>query len=44
MIHDIDARIESEWFTGDEYDRLIAKRDRLARFKEYVKLRRQFTP
>lgn len=42
MCYDIQDRLDDEWHSGDEYDRLVAKLNRLDRFKEYVKLHREF--
>jgi hypothetical protein len=44
MCWTIEHQLENEWHTGDSHDELTAKLDRLARFKDYVKLRRRFTP
>jgi len=44
MACEINERIEEEWHTGDEYDQLVAKADRLERFIKYLRLKRQFEP
>jgi hypothetical protein len=44
MMHDFGDRIENEWHSGDEYDLLIEKRDRLMRFHDFLRLHEQFTP
>ena len=44
MACEIDERIENEWHTGDEYDRLQWKHERLSRFIEYLRLKREFEP
>jgi len=38
----LSERLENEWFTGDEYDNIVWKLDRIERFKKYVELHRQF--
>jgi hypothetical protein len=42
LLYHLNQRLENEWHTGDEYDDLVWKIDRLERFREYVKLDRQF--
>jgi len=44
LLHELNDRLENEWHTGDEYDTLVHRIDRLERFKEYVELHRQFQP
>ena len=44
MIHDLKDRRDNEWHTGDSYDEVVWKIDRLERFHEYVKLDKQFGP
>lgn len=42
LLYYLDKSLEEEWHTGDEYDRLIWKIDRLERFREYVNLHKEF--
>jgi len=42
MLKDVEDRIENEWHTGTEHQRLIYWRERLKGFKEYVKLAEEY--
>jgi hypothetical protein len=44
MIHTLATNRDEEWHTGDGYDCLQARIDRLDRFKQYVKLHKEFGP
>lgn len=44
MAAEIGERIENEWHTGDEWDELVWKQERLERFIEYLRLKQQFEP
>jgi hypothetical protein len=44
MLHELRHRRDNEWHTGDEYDKITGKIDRLERFMTYVELRREFSP
>lgn len=44
MCWELEERIENEWMDGETRDKVMAKRDRLSSFKEYVKLSREFQP
>jgi hypothetical protein len=43
-IHELRRRRDEEWHTGDEYDKITARIDRLERWHRYVKLDAEFGP
>ena len=43
-IHELRRHRDEEWHTGDEWDAITARIERLERWHRYVKLDREFRP